>query len=336
MNQRDTFETLLELHFGILGAACLYAAAKLRIADYVADGTTSNDEIAAQVGIQPMTLYRIMRLLCSRGVFKEESRGEFALTPLSERLRTDVEGSFTPYVEALTDYYFDALPGFLTALKEKKIPLEHHYGKPVFDWITETPERTEKWQQAFKGEHWPETDAVMAAYDFSRTKIFADIGGGHGEVVINFLRKYEQTKAVVFDSPMVIEQTKNTFTQIGLSDRCDFVSGDFFESIPVKADTYFLRHILHDWNDTECLKILRNIVDSAEPGSRILITECVLKDTNEPDIGKLCDIEMLMAVSGMERSEGEYQSLMEQAGIKFTRLITTDSIVSIVEGETKS
>jgi hypothetical protein len=173
----------------------------------------------------------------------------------------------------------------------------------------------------------------MQAYDFSDTQVFADIGGGHGEVVTQYLRKYGQSKAIIFDSPAVIEQTRNNFSQKGLSDRCTFIHGDFFFDVPVKADTYFLRHVLHDWNDEECLDILRNIAKNADSGSKILIVECVLKNTNIPDIGKFCDIEMLMYVSGRERSETEYQSLLEQAGIQFNRVIPTESIVSIVEGE---
>ena len=118
----------------------------------------------------------------------------------------------------------------------------------------------------------------------------------------------------------------------GLGSRCDVVAGDFFEQIPVAADAYFLRHILHDWNDDECLKILRNIAAQCQPGNRVLIAECVVGDANEPDTGKLFDMVMLLFLSGKERTAAEYRELLEATNFEFIGVTPTDSIISIVEG----
>lgn len=332
MDQNKAFESLLKLNFGLLGSVCLYAVVKLRVADYIADGMTKNEDIAIKVGLAPQTLYRIMRLLCSQDVFREQTHAEYALTQLSQLLRSDQVGSIAPYIETVTESCIDVLPSFLPALQQRAVPMEYRYGKPAFDWITETTERAELWQQAFASEHWPETEAMMNAYDFSRTQVLADIGGGHGEVVISFLNRHKSARAVIFDVPLVLEQTRKKFDELGLSSRCEFVSGDFFESVPVKADTYLLRHILHDWDNEQCQTILSNIADSAESGSRLIIAESVLKDTNEPDIGKLLDIEMLWAVTGMERTKEEFRSLFDMTGIEFSGVIPTESVISVVEG----
>lgn len=84
--------------------------------------------------------------------------------------------------------------------------------------------------------------------------------------------------------------------------------------------------------DEECVGILKNISASAEPGSCVLIAECLIKPSNEPDIGKLFDIEMLMGMSGKERTAEEFSALFDAAGITFTRIIPTESVVSVVEG----
>ncbi len=110
------------------------------------------------------------------------------------------------------------------------------------------------------------------------------------------------------------------------------IAGDFFKEIPVEADAYFLRHILHDWNDEECRKILGNIAERCQAGSRVLIGECVIKAPNTPDLGKLLDMEMLFFLSGWERTEDEYRALLESTGFEFAGVVATDSMISIIEG----
>ena len=121
-------------------------------------------------------------------------------------------------------------------------------------------------------------------------------------------------------------------TSKGLSARCEVVGGDFFREIPVRADAYFLRHILHDWNDEECRTILANIAAQCSPGDRVLIAECVISEPNVRDPGKWLDMEMLLFLSGKERTEAEYRDLLEATGFDFTGVTPTNSIISVVEG----
>lgn len=332
MNRSDALNSLIRLHLGMLTAVCLYMVVKLRIADHISNNVRQNDKLASEVGLHPKVLSRVMRLLCSENVFHEGPDGVYSLTPMSELMRTDIEGSFSPFIEANTEVCFDVLPGFVPALLQDSVPMEYRHGIKAFDWISSDPALSEIWQKAYTGVHWPETEAVMKACDFSDTRVFADIGGGHGEVVRSFLDRYSDASAVIFDLPIVIKQSGEKFHELGLAEKCEFVAGDFFKGIPVKADTYFLRHILHDWNDDECITILRNICESAEPGSRLLIAECVLKGPNDPDIGKFFDIEMLMGLTGLERTADEYESLLTAAGVEFKEVIHTESVISVVEG----
>ncbi len=332
MDRFSAQKSLMELQFSILVPACLYVVTKLRVVDHIAAGMSNNEDLANEAGIQPRTFHRIMRLMCSHGVFNETKASEYALTPVSELLRSDIEGTVAPFLQNNAEITFDLLPIFLEALLQNKVPFDHRYGKPLFEWMSESQERVEEFQRGYSGIHWPETEAVISAYDFSNVKTFADIGGSHGEVVLSLLSRYEDLKAVIFDRPEVIEQTRNKFAELGMAERCAFQGGDFFERIPVEADCYFLRHILHDWNDEECVRILRNIVAGAAPGSRILIAECVIGETNQPDMGKLLDILMMTALTGMERTAAEFADLFEAADIKLVEIIPTKSIISVVEG----
>ena len=183
-----------------------------------------------------------------------------------------------------------------------------------------------------KGVHGPETAAFLAAYDLKGINTLADIGGGHGDVIVGFLEGDAARHGVIFDIPNVAKQVQKRLDAAGLAARCQVVAGDFFREIPVKADAYFLRHILHDWNDEECRTILRNIAAQCRKGDRVLIAECVVKEPNQPDTGKLFDMMMMLFLTGKERTEFEYQELLESTGFEWVGVTPTDSIISIVEG----
>ena len=118
-----------------------------------------------------------------------------------------------------------------------------------------------------------------------------------------------------------------------MSNRCEIVDGDFFGSIPVQADAYFLRHIIHDWDDEKSTRILRNIRRSMPERAKLLVVEHVLPPGNEPSFGKLLDLNMLLLPGGTERTADEFRRLYEQAGFRLTRIVPTQGDLSVVEGE---
>jgi hypothetical protein len=332
MSRSEPLSALINLQMGFLRSACLYVVAKLEVADQLSDGEHTSDEIARRVKVDPEYLYRVMRLLASDGVFTEKANRVFALTPMSELLRIGAKGTFQPFVVFNSETAFEAVLGLLAGVIEGHVPFEKRFGKHVFAWMQESPERVALMERAWQGIHWPETDAVLRSYDFSRIGRLADVGGGHGDVLIGYLAGAAGRSGVIFDAPEVAAQVSKRITELGLSGRCDVVGGDFFKAVPVKADAYFLRHILHDWNDEECITILRNIATAARPGNRVLIAECLVKGPNVPDTGKLFDIEMMLFLTGRERTVDEYRKLLEAAGFQYSGVTATNSIVSVVEG----
>ena len=142
-------------------------------------------------------------------------------------------------------------------------------------------------------------------------------------------------KGILFDLPHVIGRAKDPIDAVGLADRCELVSGNFFESIPQGADAYMMRHIIHDWDDDKSLTILRNCHQAMSSSSRLLVVESVIPPGNEPFGGKFLDLVMMLIPGGKERTEDEYRMLFDEAGFKLTRIVPTSTEVSIVEGEKK-
>ena len=150
-------------------------------------------------------------------------------------------------------------------------------------------------------------------------------------LLTKLLQAAPNAEGVLFDRPNVIEQAREVVKSLGLHDRVTLVSGDFFQEVPSGGDLYLLKQILHDWDDAQCLTILKNIHDAARPQSKLLVVEMIVPDTPEPSLVPLTDLAMLVLLGGRERSGQDYALLLERAGFRLERIISTDGLFSVLE-----
>jgi hypothetical protein len=203
---------------------------------------------------------------------------------------------------------------------------------PVFEYLSREHELSEIFNNAMTNFSAAIAPAVVKAYDFSGIRTLVDIAGGHGETLVSILKQYPAMQGILFDLDHVIAGAVPRLEALGLKDRVRTVSGDFFKEVP-KGDAYVMQHIIHDWDDERATVILKNIhrALSGTPNGRVIVLDAVLQPGNEPDLGKLIDLEMLMMPGGRERSAEEFKALFAGAGFEVTRIIPTESPVGIVE-----
>lgn len=321
---------------GYWTSQAIYAAAKFGIADLLADGPRSVDELAAASEADPQALYRLLRALASIGIFAEGEDQVFALTPLAEPLRSDVPGSKRALALMTGDEQFLAWGEIEYAIRSGNTAFDKVFGQPVFDYLGENPDKAAIFDAAMTGIHGRETDDMLGAYDFTGINLLADVGGGNGSNLIALLKKYPAMKGILFDLPHVVERARTNIEAAGLGERCELVSGDFFESVPAGADAYLMRHIIHDWDDEKSGTILRNCRAAMPDDGKLLLVESVIPPGNDFFMGKLLDLTMLMIPGGKERTEPEYSALFEEAGFELARIVPTESELSVLEGKKKS
>jgi hypothetical protein len=307
-------------------------AAKLGIADLLAHGSRSVDDLAQETKTHGPSLYRMLRALASVGVFVEDSPGRFCLTPVAACLRTDIPGSQRALAIMLGEEQFQAWSEFLYCVQTGKTAFDRVFGVPVFEYLSKNPEVAKVFDAAMVGAHGRESSAVTDVYDFSDIRVLADIGGGNGSLLTTILQKNPSMRAILYDLPGVTERAKISLQAAGLADRCQVIGGNFFESVPGGADAYLMRHIIHDWDDEKATTILRNIHPAMCDGGRLLIVESVIPPGNDPAFGKLLDLHMLVVPGGKERTDQEYRTLLEAAGFYLTKIVPTKAEVSIIEG----
>jgi len=309
----------------------IYAVAKFGIADELKDGPRSVEQLAEATSTNADALYRLLRALANRGIFAEGEPRQFLLTPLAEPLQSDVPGSKRALALMSGDEQYRAWAEIAYSIKTGETAFEKVFGKPIFDYLGENPDKAKIFDAAMVGIHGRESAVILDAYDFAGIDVLADIGGGNGSQITGILQKHTAMKGILFDLPHVIERAKNPIEAAGLSDRCELVSGSFFEAVPEGADAYMMRHIIHDWDDEKSLTILRNCHQAMSSKSKLLVVESVIPPGNEPFGGKFLDLVMLLIPGGKERTEDEYRTLFGTAGFEITRIVPTGAEVSIVE-----
>ena len=332
MAETSTHQQLDRMITGYWISQAIYAAAKFAIADHLKDGPKTVGELATLSSANPDALYRLLRALASVGIFAEGESRRFSLTPLAEPLRSDIPGSKRALALMSGDEQFRTWAEIDYSIRTGQIAFDKVFGKPIFDYLGEHPDKARIFDAAMVGIHGRESSAVLNAYDLTGIEVIADIGGGNGSQITEILTKYTKLQGILFDLPHVIERAKARIQASGLQHRCKLVSGSFFEAVPEGAGAYILRHIIHDWDDDRCLTILRNCHRAMSPTSRLLVIESVIPSGNEPFGGKFLDLVMLLIPGGKERTQEEYRALFERAGFELTQIVPTGTEVSIVEG----
>src|SRR5262249_23893071 len=225
MAEISTHQQLDQMITGYWISQAIYAAAKFGIADLLKDGPKTIEELAGATSTNPDALYRLLRALASIGIFAESESRHFSLTPLAEPLRSDIPGSKRALALMVGDEQFRAWAEIDYSIRTGKIAFDKVFGKRVFDYLGDHPDKARIFDAAMVGVHGRESSAVLNAYDFSGIGVVADIGGGNGSQITEILKKHSKMKGILFDLPHVIERAKERIHAAGLLDRCQLVSG---------------------------------------------------------------------------------------------------------------
>jgi O-methyltransferase domain/Dimerisation domain len=322
---------LRQLLIGNWHTQMIYAAAKLGLADLLRAGPRPVAELATATKTHTRTLYRLLRGLASLGVFVEQIDGRFANTPLSECLMT-APGSQRALAVMIGEEHYRAWAELIDSVRTGGCAFEKVFGENIFAYLSKHPEQGAIFDEAMTGVHGVETSAMLDAYDFTSIGTLVDVGGGNGRTLAGVLQRYPTMKGILFDMPRIVERARSELAAAGVTDRCQVVGGDFFQSVPPGGDAYMMRHIIHDWDEDRCRTILRNCRAVMPSHGKLLVVEVVIPTGNDANWGKLLDLNMLVMPGGAERTEAEYRELFAATGFQLKRVVPTIADVSVVEG----
>jgi hypothetical protein len=309
--------------------SCLAA---LGIPDLVENGPKSAEEIAKEIGSQPDTVYRLMRANASIGVLSEGADGKFSQTPLSAVLRSNAKPSLRAFATMHgAEWHGRGWAHLEYCVRTGKQAIEKIYGQPIFQFLEQNPDEGKVFNQAMSDLSSVDSPAIADAYDFGNIHSIVDVAGGHGHMLETILTRNPHLKGTLYDMASVVADAENGALK-PLMGRCTIASGDMFAEVPAGADAYIMKHIMHDWPDDVCVKILKACRKAVNPGGKLLVVDHVIQPGNDFSPGKFLDIQMLIFPGGRERSEKQFSELFSAAGWKLSRVIPTRTPESIVEG----
>lgn len=327
---------LLDLLNGYRVTQALYAAARLGIADRLADGPQTSDDLARATGAHAGALRRLLRALASFGVFAEAVDGGFALTEVGALLRSDVPGSLRAGVVFYGERrHWKAWARFTDVVTTGQTVWGPRAAQAFFEMNANDPEGAAIFNAAMASLTSAFDAAVVAAYDFSRLRTLVDVGGGQGALLASIVRANPGLRGILFDIPPVIEGARARVAAVGLGGRIELVAGDVFAAVPPGGDAYLLKWIIHDWDDAHALAILRTCRRAVGNDGLLLLVERIVPEridrSADTQSTVLADLNMLVLTGGRERTAAEYGALLRGAGFTLARIVPTETSLSVIE-----
>jgi hypothetical protein len=313
----------------------VHAAAVLGVADVLAAGPMTSADVAAKLGAHPGALHRLLRALCVLELCRHEDDGRFGLTALGRCLVSDAPDSVRAWAQLWGGEMMWRPWGHLADCVRTGVmaPKLLDGVETPFEYMAAHPEEDAMFNRSMQELTRGVAAVLAASYDFSGARTVVDVGGGYGALLPPVLRKYPQLGGRVYDLPRCAEGARRLFAEEGLSERCEFVGGDFFHSVPGGADLYLLKSVIHDWDDAKSRTILGNVRDALGARGRLLLLEWPVPErVGSGDAGIIgTDLNMLVMVGGQGRTEREYRELLASAGLRVTRVVPTPAGMAVIE-----
>jgi SAM-dependent methyltransferase len=331
--ERAAAARMLELIGGLHISRALNCVAELGIPDRLAGGPRTSAELAQATHCHEPSLYRVLRLLAALGVLAELAPRTFRLTVLGDRLRTGVPASVRSWATLADTLGFAAFEPILEMVRTGASGAQLVYGMPGMERLHQDAERGARFDAAMSERTKAFASSVAACYDVSGLRTIADIGGGQGVLLAAILGAHQHLRGILFDVPAVTGSAAGLLRDAGLADRCEVVTGDFFQSVPAGADAYLMANVLHDWDDDRSRQILANCRQAMAPGGRVLIIERLIPADPAAAVPVLVsDLNMLVLTGGLERTSTEYHALLTATRFRPGEVLPVAPPYGVIEG----
>jgi len=312
------FQVLLERLTGALDAPALYAYVELGLAEVLTAPRPTAD-IAAQVGVAPDALERLLGYLASRGCLRRDRRGRYSPNRVTKLLAAD--GGWAGWVRFLgAPWTMSAYAQTLAAVRNGDDPIVVAHGTDFFSYLGAHPDAEQAFHDAQAAGARLQAIMGAGALPLNGVRSVLDVGGGTGTFLSHVLAGRPQLRGMVCDLAEAEAGARATFAAAGITDRATFATCDFFTALPAGHDLHVLTAIVHDWSDDDCTTILRNCATALAPGGRICVVETALRPGEYGSFVQATDMLMLaFTPGGRERTADRYAQLWARADLQCTR-----------------
>jgi hypothetical protein len=315
----------------------IYVVAKLGIADTLVSGAATAEQLAASCQAHPRALYRLLRAAAAIGIFRQTRGGEFENTELSLALASRCEPTLRPYASFLgEDWHWNVWGNILETVKTGAPAFRRVLGYDPHEFTTRDHAAAARFSAAVDAILSLDPSDVMSLYDFStcHTLLYAGFSGAYSTFLTQFFAIYPKKRAILLVRPEAAIEAEAVLQREGIIDRCLVLGIEPGTRVPEGADVHVFRHLLSHYSDRDARELLRQSYRALPRGGRVLLVGMIVGPANEFGLAKLIDIEgMLMSTDSRERTEGEYEALVAEAGLRVCKVLRNSSPISIIETE---
>lgn len=334
--------------FGFTEMAVVKCAIELGIPDIFEsqEGQSMTlDGLSTALTCSPSSLYRIMRFLSNRGIFRQVNQAEgcsprnnasniaYVHTPLSRLLTRNGEKSMAAFVllESSSVMLSPWLGLGQRVLANSPPPFDTCHGQDIWRYAQNNPAHSKLINDAMACDARLAVSAMINGCPqvFEGISSLVDVGGGDGTALRTLLKACPWIRGINFDLPHVVSVAPR-------SDGVEHVGGDMFHSVP-KADSAFVMWVLHDWGDDECISILKNCKEAVpQDKGKVIIVEAVIDhgggEDKLKDVGLMLDMVMMAhTTTGKERTSEEWAHILTQAGFSRHTMKHIQAVQSVIE-----
>lgn len=285
----------------------------------------SASEIATRCGLHPDRTRRILRALGELRL-TEQQEDIWLLTPRGSYLRADHPLTLA---DAAIEY-----GGPLSAMWEQlpqALRADGAWRNPdIFSEVARDERRRDGHHRMLRSYARHDYPQVVSALGLQGNERIVDAAGGLGCLAGLMFKANPALQITVLDRPEVVAQGRMAQDQIsGLR----WQAGDIFAPWGVEAEAVILARVLHDWDDEAACRILRHARAALPRGGRLFIIEMLIPQGGFS--GALCDLHLLMATGGRERSVFEFERLLKESGFALEAVRTIQALPSVLVGVAK-
>lgn len=305
-------------------------AATLRVADHIARGLQTAQEIARAAAIAVDRLDRVLRHLVSVEVLGRDGSGRYSLTARGDWLREDHASGLRGVldIEGALGRAELSLAHLLESVRSGDASFQTRYGRSFWDDLASDPVRSAAYDRQMGSDVATWAVQIVPAYDWGSLGHVVDVGGGNGTLLAALLDAYPELRGTVFDQSQTVDAARATLQAAGLDGRSEVASGSFFEAVPPGADGYILCAILHDWDDAAARTILGRCTEAAGPAGRVFVVEKTGADGESPRTDM--DLRMLAYFGARERGVAAISALAADSGLR-TAAVHPAGDLSVIE-----
>lgn len=335
---RSTDRELADLLAMINGAwvtQVIRAACELGLPDHLSHQVSDTTSLAVASGCHVSALRRLLLAMASLQLCEPVSADGWRLLPRGQLLRRDSPRSLHHWARHAGGGLWQRLGELPEAVRCGASWPERHHGVGGYERLATDAHASEVFHGAMVELTRQVAPAIVSQLELDSVRCVVDVGGGQGELLGAVLQRAPAARGVLCDQDVALHGAAAVLERCGVAARCRIEAGDFFVHVPPGADLYLLKSVLHNWDDESCRRILARCVDAMPPGARLLVIERVRPDVagqgpRDREVART-DLNMLVSLSGRERSRGEYARLLADSGLTLASVREAAGAWSVLE-----